>query len=43
MLTLLCGFQIVTVIGDLRDKAVQQQVLDKTVQTFGRVDILVSL
>ena len=35
--------QVVTVIGDLRDKAIQQEVLDKTLNTFGRVDILVRL
>ncbi|XP_076454997.1 3-oxoacyl-[acyl-carrier-protein] reductase FabG-like [Babylonia areolata] len=34
--------KIVTVIGDLREKAVQQDVLDKTVKTFGRIDILVN-
>ena len=35
-------FQIVTVVGDMRDKSVQQQVLDKTCSTFGQVDILVN-
>ncbi|XP_070192684.1 uncharacterized oxidoreductase TM_0325-like isoform X2 [Littorina saxatilis] len=34
--------KIATVIGDLRNKAVQQEVLDKTLKTFGRVDILVN-
>ncbi|KAK7097374.1 hypothetical protein V1264_004363 [Littorina saxatilis] len=34
--------KIVTVVGDLRDKAVQQQVVDKTCSAFGRIDILVN-
>ena len=35
--------QVITVVGDLRDKAVQQEVLDKTLKTFRKVDILVRL
>ncbi|KAL8567070.1 hypothetical protein ACOMHN_027497 [Nucella lapillus] len=34
--------KIVTVLGDLREKSIQQQVLDKTVSAFGRIDILVN-
>ena len=44
MLYIICNviFQIVTILGDLRDGKVRQQVLDKTVEAFQQIDILVS-
>ena len=35
-------FQILQVVGDITNEDTLKEIIDKTVQTFGKIDVLVS-